>query len=150
MNKRSVDGRRQIALLASVTGLLLVIAGCGVKAPPVAPQEKTLSAVGDLSAILAGDAIVLQWSDPKGRRDIAGYDIYARRTDVNQAPCLNCPEHFEKWGVLSLKGQNDSGPSREYRLTPAPGFRYHFKVSPFLVTGAQGPGSNVTVIDGPK
>ena len=150
MNKNPGDGRRQLALLSALAGLTLIIVGCGVKAPPVAPQEKALSAVGDLSATLAGDVIVLQWSDPEGSRDIAGYDIFAARTDLNQAPCLSCPERFEKLDVLSLKGQNDTGPQRQYRLSPVPGIRYQFKVRPFLVTGARGLASNVAVIDDPQ
>lgn len=59
---------------AVTAGLLLalaavVLAGCGKKGPPVAPERRVPAVVSDLSAVVEGSALILTWSNPGTRAD---------------------------------------------------------------------------------
>ena len=79
------------ASLALVLLLPLALAACGKRGPPVAPEQRLPAAVQDLSAVLSGDGVRLQWTLPKIRvdrsplKDLRRVEVYRRLDDDGPA-----------------------------------------------------------------
>jgi hypothetical protein len=73
--------------------LLLALAACGRKGPPVAPERRLPAAVADLSATVASEGVRLSWTLPRLRvdrspvKDLRRVEVYRRpETDAPAAP----------------------------------------------------------------
>lgn len=78
--------RQRRAVMAGLLLVLatLVLAGCGKKGPPVAPERRVPAVVSGLSAVVEGSTVVLTWSNPATRadgtrmRDLTTVRVYRR------------------------------------------------------------------------
>ena len=111
------------------------------------PHQKPAIAVTDLKAAVDRKAIVLTWSGAGESKEIVGYDVYSSRSDLTQPACPGCPMEFVKVGTLAIKGDQASGQPHRFSFSAAPGYRYRFKVRPYLATGNSGPESNTVMIE---
>lgn len=115
--------------------LLLGVAGCGRKAPPVVPRIPAPVGVSDLAATVDNGRVTLEWGVPTaaGVSPPEGFRIY--RADLGPADCADCPLLFVKIGELRLDPQQRPTPGKPWRLswrdTPASGQRYVYKVSAY-------------------
>jgi hypothetical protein len=130
--------------------LLLLAAGCGKKAPPVAPQSRPMTAVTDLKAMLDQGHVRLTWTHSPDNRYAKAYVVLRAQRELSQPACNNCPKVFQKVGMLQLGGsERDTKHGLEFSQSLAAGFRYIFSVRPIHSSGAQGPDSNLVVVEVP-
>jgi hypothetical protein len=130
--------------------LLLLFAACGRKAPPVAPQPRPLAAVTDLKAMLDQQHIRLTWTHTPENRYAKSYVVLRAQRGLSQPACNDCPKVFQKVGMLPLAGAlRDEKHALDFSQNLAAGFRYIFSVRPIHSSGAQGPDSNLVVVEVP-
>ena len=130
--------------------LLVLSAGCGKKAPPVAPQQRPLAAVADLKGELDQGHVRLTWSHSPDNWGAVAYIILRAQRELSQVDCADCPMVFQKAGSLPLPSSLRKEKHRlDFSQKLAAGFRYTFSVRPIHSSGAHGPDSNLVVIDVP-
>lgn len=130
--------------------ILLGAAACGKKAPPVAPQQEPLAAVDDLKGVLRQGNVELSWSHIPGNRGVRSYIVLQAREALSQQACPGCPLEFQKTGSVEVaESLRKEKHSLDYSESLTAGFRYSFSVRPVSGSGAQGPDSNLVVIEYP-
>jgi hypothetical protein len=130
--------------------LLLLFTGCGRKAPPVAPQPRPLAAVTDLKAMLDQGQVRLTWTHSPENRYAKSYVVLRAQRGLSQPECNDCPKVFQKVGMVPLDGaRRDEKHALDFSQNLAAGFRYIFSVRPIHSSGAQGPDSNLVVVQVP-
>ncbi len=137
---------RRRAACALLIGLVLLAFSCGKKGPPVAPGAPRPPRVEALTADVQAQTVILRWTHPKGSDPVAGYGIYRAATDLAAGACADCPLLFQKQGeVQAAAGQT----TFEFSDPVKPGFRYTYKVRPYLEDRGQGPFSDVVAVQIP-
>jgi hypothetical protein len=130
--------------------LLLVLTGCGKKASPVAPRQRPLTAVADLKGVLRQDYVKLTWSHNPDNWVATAYVVLRAQQELPQPTCADCPPAFQKTGsILLARSLRKEKHTLDFSQNLAAGFRYSFSVRPVSASGAQGPDSNILVIDVP-
>ncbi len=116
--------------------LLLAWSACGIKAPPVAPDEKA-PLIKELTHALHDSTLILTWQNTNGApADI--YTLYQSKTPLAEAPCEGCPLIFKRLDPIPATSQE----IERHSLAIEPGFRYGFKVTATTRSGREGPASN--------
>jgi hypothetical protein len=142
--------RRLWWVVACWAVLLLWVAGCGKKAPPVAPQSRPLTAVTDLKAMLDQGHVRLTWTHSPDNRYAKAYVVLRAQRELSRPECNDCPRVFQKVGSLDLTGAiRDEKHTLDFSENLAAGFRYIFSVRPVHSSGAQGPDSNLVIVEVP-
>ncbi len=128
--------------------VVLLLAGCGRKAPPVAPQQRPLTAVADLKGELDQGHAKLTWSHSPENWGTVSYVVLRAQQGLSQPECADCPMVFQKAGSVPLpRALREEKCGLVFSQNLAPGFRYTFSVRPINASGAQGPDSNRVVIE---
>jgi hypothetical protein len=136
-----------LLLMLSVAGVL-VWGGCGVKAPPVAPEQPPLPTITDLKAAYGNGRVLLGWHHPGGESPAVGYHVLKSQRSVSQPECPGCPMIFQRIGTEKLQRTlRTQRHALEFEAVAQAGYLYHFKVVPIVSSGAQGPDSNVVEIE---
>lgn len=143
---RRPDSRRYVVgwrgLL--VAGLLLaVVAGCGKKGPPVAPDLPPLPRITELKGSLAGDTATLVWRCV-GRENTRAFNVLRAQSPADQPACPKCPMIFQMVGTADPGRDADHC---QFSESVAAGFVYTYKVQPVGPAGDQGAESNLVIID---
>jgi len=131
---------RCLAALLLTGALVVSLAGCGVKKPPVGPRQPPMQAVTDLAATWNQGMITLTWLHNDPSETVVGYQVYRSQTKIETTPCEECPIIFESAGKITVSRQSRTV---RFELEASIGYFYRFKVKPYQATGAQGPDSNV-------
>jgi hypothetical protein len=143
-------GSRLACLGACGAAFLMLSTGCGKKAPPVAPQPRPLSAVTDLEGNLNKRQFRLTWTHRPDNRYANSYVVLRAQRGASQPACSDCPRVFQKAGAVPIpKAVRDKEQSLAFSQELAEGFSYTFSVRPVHDSGAQGPDSNLVVVDVP-
>lgn len=143
-------GSRFFRLGVCGAALLLSVAGCGKKAPPVAPQPRPFSAVTDLKGVLDQGHVRLVWTHRPDNWYAKAYVVLRAQRGVSQPECHDCPRVFQKVGTIPLPGPlRDKEQLLDFSQSLAAGFFYTFSVRPIHGSGAQGPDSNFVVVEAP-
>jgi hypothetical protein len=130
--------------------LLLLVSGCGKKAPPVAPKSRPLSAVTDLKGILDVAHVRLTWTHRPENRYAEEYVVLRAQRGLSRPECGDCPKVFQKVGAVPLAGAlSDQKQSLNFSQDLAAGFAFTFSVRPIHGSGAQGPDSNFVIVEVP-
>lgn len=135
--------------LFSALLLLTAIAGCGKKAMPSPPGAQPVPAVSDLSHEIAEDGVRLEWSVPT---DFAGGEAIVSRAAMKLSDdmCEGCPLVFQQVAALRIHPLR-SAFKQAYRDSPAPGYRYTYRVVLKTDNGRTGGASNLVTFDyGPE
>ncbi|BBO81745.1 hypothetical protein DSCO28_23110 [Desulfosarcina ovata subsp. sediminis] len=130
--------------------LVLVLAGCGVKGPPVPPERPLPPTVLDLTYRVTDQRVVLAWqlAAPLSKTAAGGsaFVVLRSRNRLDQPFCETCPLVFERVAVIPYVDAPENRFSTELALDP--GYGYRFKVH--LETGpAAGNDSNLVRFDVP-
>ena len=134
-------------IIAAFTGSLLMT-GCGRKAPPLAPQPNPTPAVDDLRADLENDIVKLSWIHNPQNWGAKSYIVLRAQTDLSKPACPGCPLVFQKVGTVPVaKVLRRTEHNLSFSQPLMTGFTYTFKVRPVFGSGAQGPDSNLIVLD---
>ncbi len=134
--------------------ILSVLAGCGVKALPVAPRVVLPPGVDDLEATREGDALLLTWTSPTGpawdASRPAGFRVYKGAISLAGPDCPTCPKTFVRIAEIPLS-EGKSDPDGALRFTYGEalerGVHYSYKVMAFSRSNAMGEGSNIVEIE---
>ncbi len=127
---------------------LVLLAGCGTKGP-VRPLAQPLpSAPPEMTLHQQGDALLLNWSQPRSNQDgseltdLAGFRVYRQSFDPKK-DCPDCRDNAPLWRLVELDylkhTQRRNG--RLFLLDNGlkPGLGYSYKVVPFNRWGQDGP-----------
>ncbi len=140
-------------LLTLGLGLILVMAGCGVKTPPVPPRSTPPAAITGLVYTLNEDLVTLSWSIPTGKATgstgLGGFTIYRAVTSLDDPVCDGCPALFRRIAVVDFQTLMAGNPDRKtatFRQTIEKGYQYIFKVTACSREGQKGPDSNRVVV----
>ena len=147
MKKIKIKYRRYLLLMLAAAGVF-VWGGCGVKAPPVAPEQPPLPSITDLEAAYGNGRVLLGWHHPGGESPAVGYHVLESQRSVSQPECPGCPMIFKRIGTEKLQRTlRTQRHALEFEAAAQAGYLYHFKVVPIESSGAQGPDSNVVEIE---
>ncbi|HWP67250.1 MAG TPA: fibronectin type III domain-containing protein [Candidatus Limnocylindria bacterium] len=131
---------------ARTAALVLVLAACGLKNDPLAPELVRPMPPASLSAIAAADGVTLRWRRPTSyvggqrMRDLGGFDI-------ERAPAAGEP--FAKVGTLTLADQQRFRQERDLSWTDRSvvrGEEYVYRVVAFTTDGSRSVPSRVARI----
>jgi hypothetical protein len=146
-NDRSYHSPVAWIVLILVFGILL--ANCGVKAPPVPPNYAPPPAVTDLGYTLESEgSVVLSWSLSGKERDkgakVQGARIYRSKDSLENPVCEDCPRIFNSIKDLPLEQGN-----MVFRDPLQKGFRYYYKIIIYDEGNLESADSNVISFDYP-
>jgi len=117
--------------------LFLVSAGCGVKAPPVAPDARP-PVVATLTHTLENGTLVLSWALSGGSPTPQSYTFYRSRVSLADKPCEGCPLVFKRLMTIPADGRENGVET----VSVEQGYRYGFKMTATDANGLEGPDSN--------
>jgi hypothetical protein len=116
--------------------LSLVSAGCGIKAPPVAPNAKP-PVIATFTHTLVKGTLSLSWRLAAGSAPLKSCTFYRVRVSLADKPCEGCPLVFER--ILTVPA--DGRTSGVETVSVDPGYRYGFKMTATDANGLEGPDS---------
>jgi hypothetical protein len=138
------------AIINAWLGVILVLTllnGCGKKAPPVAPRQVPLAAVGDLKGELNQGAVRLTWHHRPDNARAVGYIILRAQSPLSRPQCPQCPLVYQKVDAKPVsRSLRKKRHAMEFYHDVEEGFRYTFNVRPYQGSGDQGPDSNPVII----
>ena len=124
-------------LAGFLTGMLLLAsAGCGIKAPPVAPDAKP-PVIATFTHTLENGALILSWTLTTGSSPPQSCTFYRSRVSLADKPCEGCPLVFERLMSVPADGR-DNGVET---IAVEKGYRYGFKMTATDTNGLEGPDS---------
>ena len=114
---------------------VLLVLGCGKKAPPVPPRQAKPPTINDLRASIDGGTLKLTWAIPREKgtiiSDLSGFIVYRSKMLLSGSDCKNCPVPFKRVADIpyevSASGYMKKGNST-YTETLEKGYRYIYKV----------------------
>jgi len=130
--------------LLSISFALLII-GCGKKGPPIASKYEMPSSVTDLQGKLEGDTLILTWKVPEKSSGINGFIVYKSKIALSEPECQTCPVLFERVVDIPIMEKNSTDMGSKVMThgeVLQPGFRYIYKVNPYMEGGRIGKDSN--------
>jgi hypothetical protein len=141
-----MPGGRLVALILCIAGLW----GCGIKAPPVPPQQRQAPPVVDLYHELDGPVFSMTWRladvDPSRFDEAEGCRVYRARTRLADSNCPGCPPDFEPVADIPVGDGDAAGTPIQYVETLDAGVGYTYKVVCYTENGIDGTDSDwVTV-----
>ena len=123
--------------LFTLTALLVIaVAGCGLKRPPLPPKADMVKTPTALAFVLEGETVTLTWSHEKGKQ--AGFEI-AQATLASDG-CEGCPLRFIPLDTVDAR-------TLEFTTTVKPGFRYYFRIRAFTEANVFSESSNAVQIE---
>jgi predicted small lipoprotein YifL len=129
-----------VALVAA--GLLLNIAGCGVKAPPVAPNAAA-PVIATFGHTLENGRLLLSWSLTADSPDPRQISLYRSQTPLADKPCDGCPLVFKPLKTIPAGGRKDGSVT----IAVDQGYHYGFKLRATADNGLAGPDSQTIRFD---
>lgn len=135
--------------ITAAIAVCVLLANCGVKAPPVPPDYEPPPAVTDLGYALDADgSVVLSWSlsGPERARGakVQGARVYRSKDALDEPACETCPRIFTLAGDLPLEQGN-----MFFREPLQKGFRYYYKILIYDEGNQESPDSNVVGFEYP-
>ena len=118
--------------------------GCGKKGPPVVPRVPPLPMINDLQGRLQEGTVTLTWQHRPSYEAVSGYVVLRAQSALSSPQCPQCPLIFQKVGTLRIDRNQQTV---HYSQSVPDGFRYTYKVQPFQSSRAQGPDSNMIVLE---
>ena len=155
MSDRSyLHHKRIAAFFLMLAGLNFGWIGCGQKGPPKPPHRPLPAAVKDLSYVIHGEMVELNWTVPRTEDQKASFPVavkvFRSRLTAQEAACENCPVRFVLSGDIPIH-QKRSEKSKPLRMRHAesvePGYRYIFKVIVLDEFGITSQDSNIIDFD---
>jgi hypothetical protein len=114
---------------------VLLVLGCGKKAPPVPPRQKKPPAVNDLRASIDGGILKLTWTIPREKGTImpslSGFIVYRSKMLLSGSDCKNCPVPFKRVADIPIEAKDPEYMKKgnsTYTETVEKGYRYVYKV----------------------
>jgi hypothetical protein len=138
----------------AVLGLNFWWIGCGQKGSPRPPHRPLPPAVKDLSYVIYGEMVELNWTVPGVERHKASppaaVKVFRSRLTAEEATCENCPVRYSVSGDMPIH-QKQSEKSKFRRMSYTEfvesGYRYIYKVIVFDEYGIGGKDSNIVKFD---
>jgi hypothetical protein len=146
---RGAKGKRTpVFLLPIACCLIFLLAGCGKKGDPRAPELAIPKTIQDLKAEIRDGGIVLTWSRPTSYvdgqelRDLAAFAIF--RKEVSQT-CPDCQAPYRPRITVNVEDQQKFVKKKQYRFIDRelqPQTIYRYRVFSQLMDGSLSNPSN--------
>lgn len=148
----SVTRMRLVSLMPLLLLLMVFMsAACGKKGPPMPPLQEKLPAVTGIETMVEGDVLTLSWSlEPyRSAADArpAGFRVYRSSAKHGDIACTGCPPRFQIAADIPFDKAATSGLRAEYSEELEAGYRYRFRVIPYMDDGAEAGPSDIITID---
>jgi len=128
--------------LAILIAICLILAACGVKAPPMPKDYLPPAPAKDLRHTIDNNSVTLTWTAPEpegsGGYRIEEARVFRLKTPIGDTVCENCPIIFNEAGKLSV-----TNPKMVYRETLEEGFQYRYKIVLYDENGIESGDSNI-------
>jgi len=139
-------------LTALVIAMVLLLSGCGKKAPPVPPRHEIPPPVTDLSWEINKQTLTLSWSVPRIKSSIqlAGFKIYRSQKQFSVSDCPDCPGIFKPVADILIENpilQDQDAERKIYTENLETDSRYEYKVIGYTENGVSSPDSNIVGFD---
>jgi hypothetical protein len=93
---------------------------------------------------------LLTWTHRPDNRYANAYVVLRAQRGASQPACGDCPRVFQKAGAVPIpRAARDKEQLLDFSQDLAEGFSYTFSVRPVHDSGAQGPDSNLVVVEVP-
>jgi hypothetical protein len=143
------------AVLALVL-MVVVVAGCGKKGDPRAPELATAKKITNLSARADKAGVALTWARPteyvdgKELKDLAGFVIF--RKEISPS-CLDCPVPYRPLTTVMVEDRDKFVKQKQYRYIDEQAqvkTIYRYRVASQLLDGSLSePSNEVEITRGP-
>jgi len=94
----------------SLFTLILILAGCGLKADPFPSRIKPPAAIADLSAATSREGILLGWSLADPLEKIGAFQLLRSEAVRGSEACPECPQDYKRYKTIPAA---DAGLRRE-------------------------------------
>jgi len=139
--------------LIVVVAVLLLLAGCGKKSPPRAPELAIPERIQDLKASTGKRGIRLQWTRPKSYvdgkslTDLAGFVLFRKEV---AADCPDCRAPYRERITIDVEDQDRFIKQTDYEFRDQglePNTIYRYRVFSRLLDGALSQPSNEVIVE---
>ena len=149
-HRRAQSSRKRtpVFLLSIACCLMFLLAGCGKKGDPRAPELAVPETIRNLKAEVRDGGIALTWGRPtryvdgKDLHDLAGFVIF--RKEVAQT-CPDCPVPYRQRIAVNVEDQQKFVKKKRYRFVDQelkPQTIYRYRVASQLMDGSRSNPSN--------
>jgi len=126
-------------------------AACGKKGPPMPPLLEKPPVVAGIETQMEGNAVTLSWPlkpyRSAGYARPAGFRVYRSSEKHGDAGCPGCPPRFRITADISFDAAEASGLRAVYVEELEAGYRYLFRVVPYMDDGSEAGPSDIITID---
>jgi len=136
--------------------VLLILAGCGKKGPPIPYDVTVPEPISDLEGVVSEGKVLLRWSLPRGAPDdseavgLGEFQVLRAEHPLEEEWCDECPERLEPFDLLKMdKMENfslagDRVVYQDTRVSPA--HVYVYRVTSITDRGYESDLSNRAVV----
>jgi hypothetical protein len=145
-----MKNNNKYVLLANLLLVCFVLfsIGCGKKGPPIASRQQMPESVIDLKGKVDADTLTLTWIVPENSSHLTGFIVYRSKLAVSKPECKTCPVLFERVIDIPIM-EKDPADMENKTMTHSEvlerGFRYIYKVNPYMKGGRIGKDSKYFV-----
>lgn len=150
----NISCRNALRAAGLILALLVGIAACGIKGPPVPPEKTPPAPVGDLRAVVDGNQIHLTWTlgaAAAGEKSaLEGFHVFQWRQAIDDPACPGCPKVYERIALIGMETGVPEAPERlrfSHDAALQSGYRYSLKVIVFSRDGLVSKDSNLLEFD---
>lgn len=152
MTKEEFDMSKLFGKILILVALLIFVASCGVKGPPLPPEFVVPEKIKDLKVKMVEGGVILRWTIPDKNTDgteltdLSGFKVFRKDVPDEEIDCPPCTQKFEEIFdfTLAVPGKAKVEKDRIYieDLSLLPNISYTYVVVSYNTAGYHSSYSN--------